>query len=354
MRQIIRTGQIRLGHAHIAVNQLIDHRCIQVDDDFFVLRAVIIADLQRIIRFVQLPALRTGQLPDVVISMREMSAEADPAVLIGDRRRQQRIGFQRAACVGDGIAVIQAEHEALTGHTLQGGMGHAVLIRFRIQNLFFLHQADFRGHEVINRDHADRDSRRHMIPGFQQHIVAGTVEDIPLRSGNFCHIVVTQRQRICFRFAVLRGQRSRHLVRPEPEGAVLADNILHGTHFKHRSAHEVFVVHGRVHRVPEGILMLIEADQHRALLLDLNQALDRRIGHRDFLHICRFSHRHDRKAGDQQKQRKQDDRHFILCKIHPLYLVSQFMKREKAAVFAAALRLTSQDQAFLRSGVLPP
>ena len=85
VRQIIRAGQIRLGHAHIIVNQLIDHRHIQVDDDLIVLCAEIIADDQQVIRIAQLPALRTGQLPDIVFSMRELALEADLPVFVGNR-----------------------------------------------------------------------------------------------------------------------------------------------------------------------------------------------------------------------------------------------------------------------------
>ena len=355
VRQIIRTGQIRLGHAHIAVNQLIDHRCIQVDDDFFVLRAVIIADLQRIIRFVQFPALRTGQLPDVVISMREMSAEADLAILVRDRCRQQNVRVQQAVFIGDGIAVVQAEDEALAGNTGQGGMRHAILVRFRFQDLLLLDHADPGGQIVIDRNDAGIDHRGHMILCLQHHIIACAVEEIPRWGGYLCDVVMPKRQRSCFTTAFCRcGDLSGDFVCLEPERAVLADNVLNRTHLKDRTLQISLAIHRRMHRISEGILMLIEAGQHRALLLYLNPPLDRRIGDRDFLNLCRFSHGHDRETDDQEKQRHQDGRNFILCEIHPLYLISQSMKRERAADLAAALRLTSQGLPFLRSGILPP
>ena len=182
VRQIIRAGQIRLGYAHIIVNQLIDHRHVQVDDDLIVLCAEIIADDQQVIRIAQLPALRTGQLPDIVFSMRELAFEADLPVFVGNRGCQQRISIEDTIRIGNGLTVIQAEDEAFAGNAGQGGMGHAILVRLGLQNLFLLQHADPGGQIIIDRNHADIDHRRHMISRFQNHIIAGTVEDIPCGS----------------------------------------------------------------------------------------------------------------------------------------------------------------------------
>ena len=165
---------------------------------------------------------------------------------------------------------------------------------------------------------------------------------------------MSKRQRGCFTIAFCRcGDLSGKFIRFEPERAVLADNVLNRTHLEDCAFQISIAIHRCMHRIPEGVLMLIETGQHRALLLYLNPPLDRRIGDRDFLNLCRFSHGHDRETDDQEKQRHQDDRSFILCEIHPLYLISQSMKRERAADLAAALRLTSQDLPFLPPGYHP-
>ena len=99
-----------------------------------------------------------------------------------------------------------------------------------------------------------------------------------------------------------------------------------------------------MHRITEGVLVFIESGQHRPLLLHLNQSLDRSVRNGDFLNIHGFRQRHHGDAENQQKQCDQESRGFILCKIHPLYLVSLLVKRGKAADRSAALLLTSQDR----------
>ena len=127
--------------------------------------------------------------------MREMSAEADLAILVRDRCRQQNVRVQQAVFIGDGIAVVQAEDEALAGNTGQGGMRHAILVRFRFQDLLLLDHADPGGQIVIDRNDAGIDHRGHMILCLQHHIIACAVEEIPRWGGYLCDVVMPNRQR---------------------------------------------------------------------------------------------------------------------------------------------------------------
>ena len=73
-----------------------------------------------------------------------------------------------------------------------------------------------------------------MIPGFQHHVIAGTVKGIAVRGGNLGHIVVAQRQQFALIRLLTRGDdRIRQLACLEPDGAVLSNNVLHRSDLEH-------------------------------------------------------------------------------------------------------------------------
>ena len=266
-----------------------------------------------------------------------MAAEADLSVLVRYGSRQQRIRVQGSGGIHNRLSVIQAEYETFAGQIDQFGVSDALLVGFRSHDFLLLMQGDSGGHIVIGRNDADRNSGRFVIPGFQQHIVTGTVEDVPSGSRYLRHIVMAQRQQLGFCHALRVGRNGgSYFVCFEPESAILSDNILHGTHLERSSGQGTFVVQGRMHRITEGVLVFIESGQHRPLLLHLNQSLDRSVRNGDFLNIHGFRQRHHGEAENQQKQYDQESRGFVFCKIHPLYLVSLLVKREKAADLSAA------------------
>ena len=138
--------------------------------------------------------------------------------------------------------------------------------------------------------------------------MARFIQHIPGRGGHLGHDISPKGQRLCDNAAIRRcGHRRYQLALPEPDRLILAHDVLSSAHLIHRAGQPVLLIQRRVYRIAERIPVLAEALQHKAPLVDLNRALDGRVGYRDLLHnhCLVFCKRHDGDCEDKKQKHQQ-------------------------------------------------
>ena len=155
--------------------------------------------------------------------------------------------------------------------------------------------------------------------------MARFIQHIPGRGRNLGHDVSPKGQRVCNNAAVCRrGQRRSQLALPEPDRLILSNNVLGSAHFIHRTGQPVILIQRCVYRIAECILVFAEALQHGAPLVDLNRALDGRVGYRDLLHshFTGFCKCQDGDCEDKKQQEK-------AAHSSQLHLIASFLNRNR-------------------------
>ena len=141
-RQRLLPGDVRLGQRHAGINQLVMHGFGQAHANH---AAALRFRLKRHgkLRRIERPAVRRGQLFDVIRAMREVSDKRQPARRIRRARRHKRIRRQRHVADAQFFIGKQAEHKAFAGdiHKLPP---HFIAVHDDVQILLFLLQCNFR------------------------------------------------------------------------------------------------------------------------------------------------------------------------------------------------------------------
>ena len=138
--------------------------------------------------------------------------------------------------------------------------------------------------------------------------MARFIQHIPGRGGHLGHDISPKGQRLCDNAAACRcGHRRYQLALPEPDRLVPAHDVLGSAYLIHRAGKPVLLIQRRVYRIAQRIPVLAEALQHKAPLVDLNRALDGRVGYRDLLHnhCLVFRKRHDGDCEDKKQKHQQ-------------------------------------------------
>ena len=97
-----------------------------------------------------------------------------------------------------------------------------------LDDLFDLSKVNLGRQKVIRDTDRFNHYRRFLISSLQQHIIAVFVHLVAGRSALFRDVVVPQRKQRALILAIGScGDSSRNLIRLEPFGSFLADNVLH-------------------------------------------------------------------------------------------------------------------------------
>ena len=250
------------------------------------------------LRRVERPAVRRGQLFDVIRAMREVSDKRQPARRVGHARRHKRIRRQRHAADAQFFIGKQAEHKALAGD-IHKRLPHMIAIHDDFQILLFLLHRDFRGQIAVAQRHVRFDHRRVVAFIAQLDLVRRAIQQISFRRAYLDQLIPPQRKllrRILSRFR--RRDRVRHVARMKPERPVFSDDILRRAQLKDRARKISFLIHRLMHDVAESVRLLRQTHKLQALLLNHHPAHDGFI--RDFDvqrirfagRIARFAHEH--------------------------------------------------------------
>ena len=177
------------------------------------------------LRQVERPAVRRGQLFDVIRAMREVSDKCQPARRVRRARRHKRIRPQRHVADTQFFIGKQAKHKALAGG-IHKHLPHMIAIHDDFQILLFLLQRDFRGQIIVAERHVRFDHRRVVIRIAQFDLMRRAVQQVSFRRAHLDQLIPPQWQllrRILSRFR--RRDRVRHVARIKPDRPVFADDI---------------------------------------------------------------------------------------------------------------------------------
>ena len=250
------------------------------------------------LRRIERPAVRRGQLFDVICAMREVSDKRQPARRVRRARRHKRIRRQRHVADAQFFIGKQAEHKALAGD-IHKRLPHMIAFHDDFQILLFLLQRDFCGQVIVAERHVRFDHRRAVVFIAQLDPMRRAVQQISFRRAHLDQLIPPQRKllrRILSRFR--RRDRVRHVARMKPERPVFSDDILRRAQLKHRARKISFLIHRLMHDVTESVRLLFQTHKLQALLFDHHPAHDGFIRDFDIQRIrlagrvARFAHKH--------------------------------------------------------------
>ena len=159
--------------------------------------------------------------------------------------------------------------------------------------------------------------------------MARFIQHIPGRGGYLGHDVSPKGQRLCDNAAACcRGQRRCQLALPEPDCLIPSNNVLGGAHLIHRAGQPIILIQRCVDRIAERIPVLAEALQHKSPLVDLNRALDGRVGNRNLLHnhCLVFCIRQDRNGDCEEQKQQEKPAHSSHSHLLPLFYDFEYGK----------------------------
>ena len=296
-RQRLLPGDVRLGQRHAGINQLVMHGFGQAHANH---AAALHFRLKRHgkLRRIERPAVRRGQLFDVIRTMREVSDKRQLTRRVRRARRHKRIRRQRHVADAQFFIGKQAEHKALTGG-IHKRLPHMIAFHDDFQILLFLLQRDFRGQVSVAERHSRFDHRRVVVFIAQLDLVRRAIQQVSFRRAHLDQLIPPQRKllrRILSRFR--RRDCVRHVARMKPERPVFSDDILRRAQLKDCARKIFFLIHGLIHNMAVSVRLLRQTHKLQALLLDHHPAHDGFI--RDFDiqrirfagRIARFAHKH--------------------------------------------------------------
>ena len=199
-RQLLGTGNIRFGDRHGRVDQAIQDRVFQIDgDDVFADGLICGGQRHRVLLRAEQPAVRHGQLPDVVTAVRIQTGEGQIALRIRRAGGHQRIGGQLlAVTIGDDLTSVQAKDKALAGIDLNRLVDHARLRLCEQQILLLLAQGHAHRQISVAGRHLDLNNRGLLIHGSQREGMRRAIKHITVRRGDFREGILAQRQHLGF------------------------------------------------------------------------------------------------------------------------------------------------------------
>ena len=309
-RQLLRAGNVRLGDRHGRVDQAIQDRVFQIDGDHILADGLIRGSQRhRILLRAEHPAVRHGQLLDVVIPMRVQAGEREIALAVGCAGGHQGVrGQLLAVAIRDHVTAEQAKDKAFAGNRLHGLVNHAVRGFSQQQVFLLLAQGDAHRQIGIAGGHLGLDHRGLLIHSGQREGMRRGVQHVAIRRRNFRKGILAQWQNPGFdRAGLVGGERFNQLILAVEHGAFLAHDVLGSAQFKHSPCQIAILKHRAHDGVPIGVLLILKAHQLQACLFEQHIAAYRRIGdvQRD---RCRVTGGHSTRChgqhqnGDQPKK----------------------------------------------------
>ena len=279
--QFFCAGDIRLGEGHRRVNQAVENRLIQIHgDDVFTARLMVRRQRDGVRLRTQQPAVRHGQLLDVVISMRIQPGEREIALAVGCAGGHQGVrGQLLAVAIRDHVTVEQAKDKAFARNRLHSLTNHAVRGFSQQQVFLLLAQGNTHRQIGIAGGHLDLDQRGLLIHSGQREGMRCGIQHVAIRRRNFREGILAQWQNPGFdRAGLAGGERFNQLILAVEHRAFLAHDVLGCAQFKH-SPCQVAVLKHRAHDgVAIGVLLILKAHQLQARLFEQHIAAYRRIG----------------------------------------------------------------------------
>ena len=228
----------------------------------------------------QQPAVRHGQLLDVVIPMRIQPGEREIALAVGCAGGHQGVrGQLLAVAIRDHVTVEQAKDKAFAGNRLHGLVNHAVRGFGQQQVFLLLAQGDAHRQIGIAGGHLDLDHRGLLIHSGQREGMRRGVQHVAIRRRNFREGILAQWQNPGFdRAGLAGGERFNQLILAVEHRAFPAHNVLGSAQFKHNPCQIAILKHRAHDGVPIGVLLILKAHQLQACLFEQHIAAYRRIG----------------------------------------------------------------------------
>ena len=259
---------------------------------------------------IDFPAFRRGYLFQRIVTVREIAFKGRFAVRIRHSNSDQRSLGQGAIRILDFLVIVETEHKAFAWNSLNLTGYKALVPFFGNNDLLDLGETDLGRQEFIRYADCFNNHGCFLIHSLQQHIIPVFIQLITGRSALFRDVVVSQRKQRAFILARGGcGNRCCNLIRLEPLGSFLADNIFHSADFIYRASQIAFVIVRRIDGMTGGILGFNESCQHHAGLFQYNLALDGRIRYEDFLRVFLYIFtQHSCRETDNQQQQAQNHR----------------------------------------------
>ena len=145
------------------------------------------------LRRIERPAVRRGQLFDVIRAMREVSDKRQLTRRVRRARRHKRIRRQRHVADAQFFIGKQAEHKALAGD-IHKRLPHMIAFHDDFQILLFLLQRDFRGQVSVAQRHVRFDHRRVVVFIAQLDLMRRAIQQISFRRAHLDQLIPPQRK----------------------------------------------------------------------------------------------------------------------------------------------------------------
>ena len=280
--QLFAARNIRLGQCDRRVDEMIQDGILHVDGDHILADRLIRAvQRDRILFGAQQPAVRNGDLLDVIFPVGKHAGEGQSTLAVCDARSHQCVGRQLLVIsIGDDRAVVQAEDKAFASNHLHGLVNHAVLRLSQLQGFLLLAQGDADGQIDVRGRNLDLHNGCLLVYSRKRDRIGLGGKHIAVRRRDFRQRILAQGQRLgLHRTAGAAGQGFHQVALLVEDGALFTDNVLGSTQLKHRAG-QIPVLKDRRHdRIAPGVGLIGKANQLLAGLFQTHIAADGCVAH---------------------------------------------------------------------------